>query len=307
MTNERIRVLPYQWPWGDFFKGPLCDCCEVLDSHEQCDAADVIVFHIPQLRGFPRRKPKGQFWAALSVESAVHYPLLAQRSELGGLFDIWMTYRRNADVWCPYLSPDYDVSLYDEPVEKTEPHPAVAFISSPYDRSDRLALMTELMRHMPIDSYGKVLQNRVPAKDEAAIGKRRTIFRYRFTMAFENAIESDYVTEKFFDPLIAGSVPVYLGAPNIDEYAPGDHCFINAKDYAGPNVLAAYLLELCSDADAYTRYFRWKSEPLRPSFLQMIKQIKVRPLCRLSKLVRCLRNGSADCDMLRGETEIVDE
>ncbi len=307
MNNERIRILPYQLPWGDFFKGPPCDCCEVLHGHEQCDAADVIVFHIPQLHRFPPRKPKGQLWAALSVESAVHYPLSAQRSELGGLFDIWMTYRRDSDVWCPYLSPDYDVSLYDEPVEKTEPHPAAALISSPYDRSDRLALLTGLMRHMPIDSYGSVLNNRVLANDKGPISKRLTISRYRFTMAFENAIENDYVTEKFFDPLMVGSVPVYLGAPNIDEYAPGDHCFINAKDYAGPDDLAAYLLELCSDADAYTRYFRWKREPLRPSFLQMVSQIKVRPLCRLSKLVRGLRNGSADRDMLRRETEIVDE
>lgn len=38
-------------------------------------------------------------------------------------------------------------------------------------------------------------------------------------MAFENVIAMDYVTEKFYDPLIAGSVLVYLGAPNIADFA----------------------------------------------------------------------------------------
>jgi hypothetical protein len=34
-----------------------------------------------------------------------------------------------------------------------------------------------------------------------------------------------YVTEKFFDPLIAGSVSVYLGVPDVDKLAPGLHAY----------------------------------------------------------------------------------
>lgn len=50
---------------------------------------------------------------------------------------------------------------------------------------------------------------------------------YRFTIAFENAIADDYVTEKFYEPLLSGSVPVYLGAPNIDRFAPSRSSFID--------------------------------------------------------------------------------
>ena len=43
----------------------------------------------------------------------------------------------------------------------------------------------------------------------------RLMSQYRFTLAFENAIGDDYITEKLWRALIVGSVPVYLGSPSI--------------------------------------------------------------------------------------------
>ena len=42
------------------------------------------------------------------------------------------------------------------------------------------------------------------------------------------------MTEKFYDPLLTGSVPVYLGAPNVAEHAPAAQCYIDVRDFAGP-------------------------------------------------------------------------
>lgn len=39
--------------------------------------------------------------------------------------------------------------------------------------------------------------------------------KYKFTIAFENAIGDDYITEKLWRPLILGSVPIYMGSPSI--------------------------------------------------------------------------------------------
>jgi hypothetical protein len=77
----------------------------VTFDHDQWKTADAIVFHIPQPIRFPPGKRDGQAWVALSVESSVHYPVLARRHALKGLFDLWMTYLRDADVWCPYFEP----------------------------------------------------------------------------------------------------------------------------------------------------------------------------------------------------------
>ena len=43
----------------------------------------------------------------------------------------------------------------------------------------------------------------------------RLVSRYKFTLAFENAIADDYITEKLWRPLKLGSVPVYFGSPSV--------------------------------------------------------------------------------------------
>lgn len=40
------------------------------------------------------------------------------------------------------------------------------------------------------------------------------VAKYKFTIAFENAICNDYITEKLWRPLIVGSVPIYYGSPS---------------------------------------------------------------------------------------------
>jgi alpha-1,3-fucosyltransferase 10 len=163
--------------------------------------------------------------------------------------------------------------LQAPPIRKIATSPAAAFMSSPYDRSGRRALLDALMREMPVHSYGKINRNRSLPSRSPRSTKQQTIARYKFTFAFENSISRVYVTEKFFDPLLAGSVPVYLGAPNIEEFAPGRQCFIDATHFDTPRALARYLMYLDTDANAYAGYLRWKAEPLRSSFVSMAESL----------------------------------
>ncbi|GET85466.1 hypothetical protein, conserved [Leishmania tarentolae] len=49
----------------------------------------------------------------------------------------------------------------------------------------------------------------------------RCVFRkYRYVLAFENTIEDDYVTEKVYNALLSGALPLYIGAMNIADYVP---------------------------------------------------------------------------------------
>lgn len=52
----------------------------------------------------------------------------------------------------------------------------------------------------------------------------------RFGLAIENAVFPGYVTEKVFDVLRAGAVPVYLGAPDIHEFVPAE-CIVDAREH----------------------------------------------------------------------------
>jgi alpha-1,3-fucosyltransferase 10 len=149
---------------------------------------------------------------------------------------------------------------------KTEAAPLVMFQSSSFDCSGRNAYAAELMRHVPIDSFGRFLNNRqLDSPDAGSDSKREVISRYRFCIAFENAIEFDYVTEKLYDPLLAGTVPIYRGAPNVEDFAPGADSFINADRFPSPRDLAAFLLHLSRSPAEYERYFAWRHRPLPPA------------------------------------------
>jgi hypothetical protein len=184
-------------------------------------------------------------------------------------------------------------ALSTRPAPKTRDKLASLFISSGLNRSGRMEYAEELMRYMDVHSYGKVLRNRqIMGRDRNRPTKLDIIAGYKFDLAFENARGEDYVTEKFFDPLVAGSVPVYLGAPNVEEFAPGDRCFINTADFRGPRDLAEYMMHLDHDDAAYAAHFAWKEQPFRPSFRALLAGQEVPPFARLCRAVQSRREGS---------------
>ena len=83
---------------------------------------------------------------------------------------------------------------------------------------------------------------------------------YKFYLALENSESDFYVTEKLYQPLAMGAVPVYIGAPNVRDFAPAGS-YIDARAFGSPQALATFLLSLASDEDAYTRYLAWKARP----------------------------------------------
>lgn len=71
--------------------------------------------------------------------------------------------------------------------------------------------------------------------------KLGTIKNYRFSICYENTHGTQgYVTEKIFDCFAAGSVPVYWGADNIDQYVPKD-CFIDRRFFSTMEELYSFL------------------------------------------------------------------
>lgn len=199
-----------------------------------------------------------------------------------------MTYRRDADVLVSYCHPEEWLGFQPSPVAPRgyQRAPAAYMASSPADLSGRTEYVRELMCHMPVDSYGRILNTRALEADQGRQTKLETIARYRFTLAFENSIARDNVTEKFYDPLCVGSVPVYLGAPNVSDFAPAKGCYIDVRDFASPRQLAHHLLELPSDEARYAQYLEWRERPLDPRFLALAQEQSDPPWCRLCRLLR---------------------
>lgn len=285
--------MPSILVWNDDFQllpATVDDCdveCRLITDPVRIAEAQAVVFHVPSLRtpldGLWKRP--GQQWVAWSLESEAYYPRLADPAFMAA-FDLTMTYRRDADVWWPYL--EQPEAMLRAPEPKTEVAPAVYVASNPRPLSRRDHYVAALMRHLDVDSYGRSLHTRDwPAGRWRGrrSTKLETIARYRFTLAFENSICEDYVTEKFFDPLVAGSVPVYLGAPNVADFAPAEHCYIDVRDFNGPEDLAVHLRALAADDAAYGEHLAWKADGVRPEYRGLTQVLGSHPLCRLARLL----------------------
>lgn len=196
---------------------PPVDCgaaCTFTADRRLMADADVVVFHLPGAREIgDARKYPGQTWVAWSMESSVHTPMVGQ-PELMRHFDLTMTFSRKSDVWCGYLARKsaWDEALARPLQPRRHKAPLVMFQSATADQCGRNAFCAELMQLLPVDSYGKFLKNREIENDRGPETKNEVIGGYKFALGAENTFEPDYVTEKFFQPLLAGSVPVYRGA-----------------------------------------------------------------------------------------------
>jgi hypothetical protein len=262
--------------------------CEFTTDRRRLREADAVVFHLPSANNLRRaRKYPGQLWVAWSMESRVSYPLLADAAAMRH-FDIVMSYERSADIWCSYLphGTEFEEAFRNPPPPKTDTAPAVLFQSARHDLCGRNLFLRDLIRFMRIDSYGAFLKTRdLDVPDVGHATKVQVIGRYKFCLAFENSIAPDYVTEKFFEPLLAGSVPVYRGAPNVEEFAPGENCFVDASRFDGPRALAEYLNHLSTDTAAYRELHAWRERPLRGAFLEKLAPMQEDTFCTLCALV----------------------
>ena len=54
---------------------------------------------------------------------------------------------------------------------------------------------------------------------------------YEFCLCFENMSMDGYITEKIFDCLYAGTIPLYMGAPDVSAYIPAD-VLVDCRKYS---------------------------------------------------------------------------
>lgn len=266
---------------GGFFAGnrtpefPLPGFHELPD-HAGLRNADCLIVHLPSILAtndagelfklHEMRRPN-QVWVCESLESAVNYPEMDDQDFMG-LFDVEISYRQSADIWTPYFPATWTSEHVHETPKRRRKF-CSAFMSSRWDASERQSLLEELAQCMEVHSYGRILRNRKLWFDRGERSKIRALRQYRYTLAFENSVAVDYVTEKFYQPLSTGTIPVYLGAPNISEFAPGERCYVDVRDFSSAQDLAAFLRQ----ADP-SQFHAWRNKPPQKIFADKLARLK---------------------------------
>lgn len=82
--------------------------------------------------------------------------------------------------------------------------------------------------------------------------KWEVIKHYKFAFCYENMKNQvGYITEKIFDVMTGGAVPIYWGASNIQDYIPKE-CFIDRRDFSSYSELYYFLKTM--DRSTYESY-----------------------------------------------------
>tara|TARA_B100000795_G_scaffold179192_1_gene135629 strand:+ start:1935 stop:2933 length:999 start_codon:yes stop_codon:yes gene_type:complete len=80
-----------------------------------------------------------------------------------------------------------------------------------------------------------------PSYQGIALDKLVTLSKYKFSICFENTcLENDYISEKIFDAFRSNNIPIYYGAPNIEELIPRE-CFIDYRDFKSEDDLYNFI------------------------------------------------------------------
>lgn len=160
-----------------------------------------------------------------------------------------------------HFSPE---ATYDEVCETVERmrYPVIgdkelfcALVCSHDSNGLRGEMMDALCHLGQVHSAGAFRHNTDDLVDECGNDKQRFLVRYRYNICPENGDSDGYVTEKIFDAMLAGCVPIYSGSFNSPEPAVINHRAALLWQPGGDNdELLNRIEQMEHDHDLWCRY-----------------------------------------------------
>ncbi|XP_076803367.1 4-galactosyl-N-acetylglucosaminide 3-alpha-L-fucosyltransferase FUT6-like [Clavelina lepadiformis] len=249
------------------------------------------------LETYPRRSDQYYVWWTMEGPRHLRFGKNMTLKEYDGLFNLTMTYRRDADIYSPYdhisnilwfvqkdgtgnATKDLDELI----MMKT--NISVWIVSNCKGKKGaitRWQYVLELRKAgLDVDGRGGCFPESDPIPHGDNKNTENFIKRYKFYIAFENNLYcKDYITEKLFRSLRAGTVPVVMG-PNKTDYEAilPTHSFIHVDDFESPAKLASYLQYLDKNITAYTEYLWWRKSKMK-NLPQSSRKYALCQLCRI--------------------------
>lgn len=138
---------------------------------------------------------------------------------------------------------------------------------------------------IPVHSYGGCQNN----MGRSGWNKIEVFHQYKFCVCMENSLAESYVTEKIYDGLVAGCLPIYYGAPDIADFVPDVNGIIDYRNFGSPAALLEELMRLSNDDAAYEAAMAWHYRPrsqLSPQFQRFLERAgEPHTQCRLCRYV----------------------
>lgn len=264
-------------------------------------------------------KPKAGLRAGIILENFERWHPTRQ-SYLNRLSQLWLnetdiilSYKpifdnpRRKHDWVPLFYPDVSLQSFRMPALPAKDRiNAVAWFSSecsPDYAPQRYKMTNELLallpKDLPLHSFGKCKHNMnqfefkecngvgydsmLPDRDST---KECILRKYKFYIAFENSEAEGYITEKLWQGLKIGSMPVYWGSPTIDRYLPTSSKneyppLIHTRDYPDMKAVVKHMVDLSKDDERYDKHMQWRKEPFAPGFIHTVEHGRSNMFCNV--------------------------
>ncbi|XP_053624568.1 3-galactosyl-N-acetylglucosaminide 4-alpha-L-fucosyltransferase FUT3-like [Plodia interpunctella] len=270
---------------GKIGKRRILDKCSVSNciftgNDSKINTVDVVLVHI-QKGEIPivENRNQRQIWVFLEDESPRNaFSLSKKRPDLKeweNVFNWSMTYRTISDVPVPYgRTVPLRKRLYPEVSEKTisklipnlsakRPEVLVALVTS-HCIKFRMNFLENLREYIQVDVYGgcsrdKFLKRQCPGhfkKDCPALKK------YYFYLVIENAMCSQYITEKVFrNAYSKGAIPIIIGATEHDaKTLLPPNSYIHWNNNMTHKDLAEKIINTYENKEEYLSYHLWRND-----------------------------------------------
>ncbi|KAK8761445.1 hypothetical protein V5799_027289 [Amblyomma americanum] len=245
--------------WSSELRPAACEShCVCTSNRSALNASALVVFHLRDVRAddLPVDRPRGQRWALFTHESPAYETWLPDA--LQGALNWTATYRSDSDV---NVLPRYQLATRPQPPRNwwaNKSRLALWLVSNCKTFSNREGFVRELSKFVPVDVVGAC-----GAKGATCLPKmsdrcyRQASRTYYFYLSLENSICTDYVTEKFFNALTWGMVPVVLGGANYSRIAPPGS-YLDALAFRNVRQLADHMKRTAADMRLYNSYHAWR-------------------------------------------------
>lgn len=221
-------------------------------------SADIIMSHITD-----RRK--------LFVPKALNIIMSGESKDINDVYDIYVGTRTNTKAHLSLYLPYLYLSLGEH--KKSINH--LDYINTKelfcaymysHDVPHRIKYFNLLNNYKKVDGLGKSCNNIVQLENKANIENNETYIdkaveiytKYKFVLALENFYQEGYFTEKIINPLIANSIPIYWGTPDVFNYI-NKKRVIYIQDYKNDDELMNKIIEIDNDNEEYNKII---SEPI---------------------------------------------
>ena len=271
-STEQFKIIIF-WSkyfgnsWPDREGWTLCGNhrCYMSYNHSLLPYADAVVFH-----GFENSLVE-DVKEALSIYRDAHQYWVyydrecSQRSRIHNItqyepvFNWTMTYKLDSDIIYSYsrVLPGKYLHGFDAKRNylKGRTQTAFAIISNCF--KPRLEYIHELQKYIDIDLYGRCPGHKPFCRNCWKIAKK-----YKFYLAFENSLCSDYITEKTFTNAYAHEVvPVIISGANLSNpLLIPQGSYVDARSYSSAKELATYLMEVSNNSTLYNNFFKWRAK-----------------------------------------------